>query len=113
LWERFYAIQNIREDIQANAAERPNILFIFTDDHAYQSISAYGEYDCDLQLRPGSYTRGLRRRLRIRQATHRLFVDRHSNPEVVELIRFGEELQRIIRFIGQIDVGEFSEQQVA
>ena len=26
----------------AVAAERPNILFIFTDDHAYQSISAYG-----------------------------------------------------------------------
>jgi arylsulfatase A-like enzyme len=24
------------------AADRPNILFIFTDDHAYQSISAYG-----------------------------------------------------------------------
>lgn len=24
------------------SAERPNILFIFTDDHAYQSISAYG-----------------------------------------------------------------------
>ena len=24
------------------AAERPNILFIFTDDHAFQSISAYG-----------------------------------------------------------------------
>lgn len=24
------------------AAERPNILFIFTDDHAYQAISAYG-----------------------------------------------------------------------
>lgn len=25
-----------------SAADRPNILFIFTDDHAYQSISAYG-----------------------------------------------------------------------
>ncbi|HIA19083.1 MAG TPA: hypothetical protein EYN70_06635, partial [Planctomycetaceae bacterium] len=24
------------------AAEQPNILFVFTDDHAYQSISAYG-----------------------------------------------------------------------
>jgi arylsulfatase A-like enzyme len=27
----------------AFAAERPNILFIFSDDHAYQAISAYGE----------------------------------------------------------------------
>ena len=26
----------------AEAAERPNILLVFTDDHAYQSISAYG-----------------------------------------------------------------------
>lgn len=26
----------------ASASERPNILFIFTDDHAYQAISAYG-----------------------------------------------------------------------
>ncbi|MCP5116050.1 MAG: sulfatase-like hydrolase/transferase, partial [bacterium] len=26
----------------ANAAERPNILFIFSDDHAFQAISAYG-----------------------------------------------------------------------
>ncbi len=26
----------------AAAADRPNIIFIFTDDHAYQSISAYG-----------------------------------------------------------------------
>ena len=26
----------------AQAAERPNILFIFTDDHAYQSLSCYG-----------------------------------------------------------------------
>ena len=26
----------------AAAAQRPNILFVFTDDHAYQSISAYG-----------------------------------------------------------------------
>ncbi len=26
----------------ALAAERPNILFVFTDDHAYQAISAYG-----------------------------------------------------------------------
>lgn len=26
----------------SKAADRPNILFIFTDDHAYQSISAYG-----------------------------------------------------------------------
>ncbi|MBG7607405.1 MAG: sulfatase-like hydrolase/transferase [Verrucomicrobia bacterium] len=30
----------------ANAAERPNILFIFTDDHATEAISAYGDrYD--------------------------------------------------------------------
>lgn len=27
---------------QAEAPQRPNILFLFTDDHAYQSISAYG-----------------------------------------------------------------------
>ena len=26
----------------AAAATRPNIVFIFSDDHAYQSISAYG-----------------------------------------------------------------------
>ena len=26
----------------AHAAERPNILFIFTDDHAYQAMSCYG-----------------------------------------------------------------------
>ena len=26
----------------AQAAQQPNILFIFTDDHATQSISAYG-----------------------------------------------------------------------
>ena len=25
------------------AAERPNIVFIFSDDHAYQAISAYGD----------------------------------------------------------------------
>ena len=28
--------------ITVRAAEQPNILFVFTDDHAYQSISAYG-----------------------------------------------------------------------
>lgn len=27
----------------ASAAERPNIVFIFSDDHAYQAISAYGD----------------------------------------------------------------------
>lgn len=27
----------------AHAAERPNIVFIFSDDHAYQAISAYGD----------------------------------------------------------------------
>ena len=26
----------------AHAADRPNILFLFADDHAYQAISAYG-----------------------------------------------------------------------
>lgn len=28
---------------QSSAAQRPNILFIFSDDHAYQAISAYGD----------------------------------------------------------------------
>jgi arylsulfatase A-like enzyme len=28
----------------ANAAERPNILFIFTDDHAYQAVGAYNSW---------------------------------------------------------------------
>ncbi|HZZ42898.1 MAG TPA: sulfatase [Tepidisphaeraceae bacterium] len=28
--------------MRAHAADRPNILFIFSDDHAYQAISAYG-----------------------------------------------------------------------
>ena len=28
--------------VQANAAERPNILFVFSDDHATHAISAYG-----------------------------------------------------------------------
>ena len=28
---------------QLGAAERPNIVFIFSDDHAWQAISAYGE----------------------------------------------------------------------
>ena len=27
----------------AAAADRPNIVFIFSDDHAYQAISAYGD----------------------------------------------------------------------
>ncbi len=30
-------------DAQANAARRPNILFVISDDHAYQAISAYGD----------------------------------------------------------------------
>jgi arylsulfatase A-like enzyme len=29
--------------VAARAAQRPNILFIFSDDHAYQAISAYGD----------------------------------------------------------------------
>jgi arylsulfatase A-like enzyme len=33
---------NSANDSKANGAGQPNILFIFTDDHAYQSISAYG-----------------------------------------------------------------------
>src|SRR4051812_1096878 len=27
----------------ATAADRPNIVFVFSDDHAYQAISAYGD----------------------------------------------------------------------
>lgn len=29
--------------VSASEAKRPNILFIFSDDHAYQAISAYGD----------------------------------------------------------------------
>ncbi|MEQ9410896.1 MAG: sulfatase-like hydrolase/transferase [Fuerstiella sp.] len=32
----------ISSGLSACAADPPNILFIFTDDHAYQAISAYG-----------------------------------------------------------------------
>ena len=28
--------------VHASAAERPNILFIISDDHGYQAVSAYG-----------------------------------------------------------------------
>ena len=28
--------------VAAEASRRPNIVFIFSDDHAYQAISAYG-----------------------------------------------------------------------
>jgi len=35
LWNRCPA------ELVALAAERPNILFIFCDDHAYQAVSAY------------------------------------------------------------------------
>ena len=37
-----FFVAEVTQKTTVCAADRPNILFIFTDDHAYQSISAYG-----------------------------------------------------------------------
>jgi hypothetical protein len=40
------------EPAQAEAKARPNILWLFSDDHAYQAIGAYGDRFADMNLTP-------------------------------------------------------------
>ena len=39
----FSSCENSKETLQQKASEKPNILFIMADDHAYQAISAYSD----------------------------------------------------------------------
>ncbi len=39
----FWAIHSAHHSMAAEPARRPNIVFLFSDDHAYQAISAYGD----------------------------------------------------------------------
>jgi len=39
----FIGLVALSQPASAAAARQPNILFIFSDDHAYQAISAYGD----------------------------------------------------------------------
>src|SRR4051812_14673327 len=41
--ELFIGVFAVSASASAAAARQPNILFIFSDDHAYQAISAYGD----------------------------------------------------------------------
>ena len=36
-------IKNTTKRVQQKTAEKPNIIFIMSDDHAYQAISAYSD----------------------------------------------------------------------
>ena len=86
----FYSTVNpaIADDTNQPAVDRPNVLFIFSDDHAVNAISSYGatrQNSANAQHRSTSERRGFVPKLVLRQFDLRsitgLYFDRQTQPQ--------------------------------